>query len=62
MSTLVPLRMPVPFTSGSEEARDHRKEQQIVRQKQMIELTRTTGQKLLFERNTSMPCQLLCNH
>lgn len=46
---LVPLRTPVPFTSGSEEERQHRKNQQISRQKQMIELTRTVGQKLLFE-------------
>lgn len=46
---LVPLRMPVPFTSGSEKTRVHQREQQILRQQQMIELTRTTGQKLLFE-------------
>lgn len=46
---LPPLRMPVPFTSGSEEAREHQKEQKILRQKQLIELTRTTSQKLLFE-------------
>lgn len=46
---LIPLRTPIPFTSGSEEERQHRKQQQIIRQKQMIELTRTAGQKLLFE-------------
>ncbi|XP_065061370.1 zinc finger MYND domain-containing protein 12-like [Rhopilema esculentum] len=46
---LIPLRTPIPFASGSEEERKHRKEQQKVRQKQMIELTRTVGQKLLFE-------------
>ncbi|CAB4031740.1 zinc finger MYND domain-containing 12-like [Paramuricea clavata] len=34
---------------GSEEDRQHRKNQQLIRQKQMIELCRTTGQKLLFE-------------
>jgi len=43
------LRMPVPFTSGSEEAREYQNEQKIVRQKQMIELTNTASQKLLFE-------------
>jgi len=46
---LVPLRTPVPVSSGSEEERRHRKEQQEIRQKQMIELTKTIGQKLLFE-------------
>lgn len=45
---LIPLRTPIPFL-GSEEERQHRKKQQIVRQKQMIELCRTEGQKLLFE-------------
>lgn len=45
---LIPLRTPVPF-AGSEEERQHRQEQQIIRQKQMIDLARTTGQKLLFE-------------
>jgi len=43
------LRMPVPFTSGSDEAREYQKEQKNVRQKQMIELTSTASQKLLFE-------------
>lgn len=46
---LIPLRTAVPFTSGSEDEREHQKQQQITRQKQMIELTRTAGQKLLFE-------------
>eukprot|EP00112_Aurelia_sp_Birch-Aquarium-sp1_P024374 Seg768.15 transcript_id=Seg768.15/GoldUCD/mRNA.D3Y31 product="Zinc finger MYND domain-containing protein 12" protein_id=Seg768.15/GoldUCD/D3Y31 len=46
---LIPLRTPIPFTSGSEEERKHRKDQQNIRQKQMIELTRTVGQKLLFQ-------------
>lgn len=45
---LIALRTPIPFL-GSEEERQHRKQQQIVRQKQMIELCRTEGQKLLFE-------------
>ncbi|ELT99877.1 hypothetical protein CAPTEDRAFT_225144 [Capitella teleta] len=45
---LVPLRTAVPFLA-SEEERQHRQEQLLHRQKQMIELTRTTGQKLLFE-------------
>eukprot|EP00794_Sanderia_malayensis_P015206 gene15206-16777_t len=46
---LIPLRTPIPFTSGSEEERIHRRNQQNSRQKQMIELTSTVGQKLLFE-------------
>jgi len=46
---LIALRTPVPFISGSEEQREHQKQQQTTRQKQMIELTRTCGQKLLFE-------------
>lgn len=45
---LIPLRAPVPFL-GSEEDRQHRKNQQVIRQKQMIELCRTAGQRLLFE-------------
>lgn len=46
---LIPLRMPVPFISGSEKERQYQNQQQNLRQKQMIELTRTAGQKLLFE-------------
>lgn len=45
---LIPLRTPVPFMSSDEE-RVHRQQQLLQRQMQMIELTRTTGQKLLFE-------------
>lgn len=45
---LIPLRTAVPFLA-SEEERVHRQEQLHNRQMQMIELTRTTGQKLLFE-------------
>jgi len=45
---LIPLRTAVPFLS-SEEERQHRENQLLCRQKQMIDLTRTNGQKLLFE-------------
>ncbi|XP_048580934.1 zinc finger MYND domain-containing protein 12 [Nematostella vectensis] len=45
---LMALRSPIPFL-GSEDERQHRKQQQIIRQKQMIDLCRTEGQKLLFE-------------
>jgi len=45
---LIPLRTPVPFLS-SEEERQHREQQLLLRQRQMIDLTRTNGQKLLFE-------------
>jgi len=45
---LIPLRTPIPFL-GSEEERQHRKQQQTLRQMQMIDLCRTEGQKLLFE-------------
>jgi len=43
------LRIPVSFVSGSQEARKHQNEQKVMRQKQMIELTSTASQKLLFE-------------
>jgi len=43
------LRMPVPFTSGSEEAREYQHEQKVVREKQLVELTSVASQKLLFE-------------
>ena len=46
---LIPLRTAIPFTSGSEEERASQREQQILKQKQMIVLTRNAGQKLLFE-------------
>jgi len=45
---LIPLRTPVPFLSSDEE-RQHREHQLLLRQRQMIDLTRTNGQKLLFE-------------
>jgi len=45
---LLPLRTPIPLVS-SEEERKHRQEQLLQRQKQMIDLTRTEGSKLLFE-------------
>lgn len=47
-SLLLPLRTPLPLVS-SEEERRHRQEQLLQRQKQMIDLTRTEGSKLLFE-------------
>lgn len=47
-SLLVPLRTPLPLVS-SEEERKHRQEQLLQRQKQMIDMTRTEGSKLLFE-------------
>ena len=45
---LIPLRKPVPFLT-SEDSRKKRRNEIISQQCQMIELTRTTGQKLLFE-------------
>ncbi|XP_013404320.1 zinc finger MYND domain-containing protein 12 [Lingula anatina] len=45
---LIPLRTPIPFLASDEE-RQHRKDQLLQRQRHMIDLTRTTGQKLLFE-------------
>ncbi|XP_019628137.1 PREDICTED: zinc finger MYND domain-containing protein 12-like [Branchiostoma belcheri] len=45
---LIPLRVPEPFLSSDDE-RQHRHQQMTHRKKRMIELTRTTGQKLLFE-------------
>lgn len=47
-SLLVPLRTPIPLVS-SEEERKHRQHQLLQRQKQMIDMTRTEGSKLLFE-------------
>lgn len=47
-SLLLPLRTPIPLVSSDEE-RKHRQEQLLLRQKQMIDLTRTEGSKLLFE-------------
>ncbi|XP_074655007.1 zinc finger MYND domain-containing protein 12-like [Tubulanus polymorphus] len=45
---LIPLRTATPFIA-SEEDRQKRRFQILEKQRQMIDLTRTTGQKLLFE-------------
>lgn len=45
---LIPLRQSAPFLP-SEEERQHREKQLSVKKRTMIDLTRTTGQKLLFE-------------
>ena len=45
---LIPLRKEAPILN-SESERRHREEQLLHRQKQMIEITGTTGQRLLFE-------------
>ncbi|KAK2172784.1 hypothetical protein NP493_927g00058 [Ridgeia piscesae] len=47
-SLLIHLRAPAPFLNSGED-RQNRKDEMLLRQKQMIDLTRTTGQKLLFE-------------
>lgn len=46
---LIPLRTVLPSTCNSEEEREHQRKQKVAREKNMIELTRTVGQKLLFE-------------
>ncbi|KAF6022930.1 ZMYND12 [Bugula neritina] len=45
---LIPLRTQLPFLT-SEEERDNRKQWLLQQKMDLIELTRTTGQKLLFE-------------
>ncbi|KAI0223074.1 Zinc finger MYND domain-containing protein 12 [Lamellibrachia satsuma] len=45
---MIPLRTPAPFLNSAED-RQHHKDEILLKQKQMIHLTRTTGQKLLFE-------------
>ncbi|XP_076451715.1 zinc finger MYND domain-containing protein 12-like [Babylonia areolata] len=47
-NNLIMLRQPTPFLP-SEEERQKRESFMLVKKKQMIDLTRTTGQKLLFE-------------
>eukprot|EP00745_Piridium_sociabile_P039368 TRINITY_DN7351_c0_g1_i4.p1 TRINITY_DN7351_c0_g1~~TRINITY_DN7351_c0_g1_i4.p1 ORF type:complete len:364 (+),score=95.56 TRINITY_DN7351_c0_g1_i4:114-1205(+) len=46
--SLIMLRQPTPFLP-SEEERQRRESLMLAKKKQMIDLTRTTGQKLLFE-------------
>jgi len=46
---LIPLKTPSLSTCNSEEEREHQRSQNIARQKEMIDLTQTRGQKLLFE-------------
>nr|XP_004212254.2 zinc finger MYND domain-containing protein 12 [Hydra vulgaris] len=46
---LIPLRTPIPFISGSEKEREYRNQQQVLRQKQLIDVSSNAGQKLLFE-------------
>ncbi|XP_064611450.1 zinc finger MYND domain-containing protein 12-like [Liolophura sinensis] len=46
--SLAALRQPALFLPSQEE-RNHRQERQLQKQTELIELTRTTGQKLLFE-------------
>jgi len=46
--SLIDLRQPAPFMP-SEELRQNREDDLVRQRKQMIDLTRTTGQKLLFE-------------
>ncbi|EDV24165.1 Zinc finger MYND domain-containing protein 12 [Trichoplax sp. H2] len=58
---LIPLRTPLPFSSSADE-RAHRERQQLNRQRQIIELARTHGQKLLFESKYDLvvPAAMLC--
>jgi len=46
---LIPLKSPITSTCNSEEEREQQKKLKVKRQKDLVYLTRTAGQKLLFE-------------